>query len=149
MKTVTETQLSENALQSGIFWKRSGSCVSVWTVKPELFENDDVSVSDPAYPRERNWRDMLILHKMKYTSIQQGNTNVKCKNVYSLTGMINSEIYTNATSMSLDFVTTICRISLVPGQVALETERDSAIFTDDVTSKLARPGRLGTRLLVG
>lgn len=30
------------------------------TVKPELSENDDVSVLDPAHPRERKWQDLEI-----------------------------------------------------------------------------------------
>ena len=44
VKTVTE-----NAPQSGKFWKHRFR-VFVWTVKTELFENDDVTVLDPAYP---------------------------------------------------------------------------------------------------
>ena len=61
MKTVTE---------NATFWKRSPewnlfeNAIFVFPCgqgKTELFENDDVSVLDPVYPRERKWRDMVIL----------------------------------------------------------------------------------------
>jgi len=48
--------VTENALQSGNFWKLRFR-VFVWTMKTELFETDDVLVLDPAYcarkPREK------------------------------------------------------------------------------------------------
>jgi len=43
-----KTQLFENALQGGNFWKLRFR-VFVWTVKTELLENDDVTVLEPAY----------------------------------------------------------------------------------------------------
>ena len=74
--------LFENALQGGIFWKTPFSCFPVWQKKTELFENDDVSVLDPAYLRERKWRKMVILrsalHKaaMKYTRMPKACAKV-------------------------------------------------------------------------
>ena len=56
-KRYPKTQLSENVVI--VF-----QCLR-W--KPELFENDDVSVLDPAYPHERKWWERVIyvsaLHK--------------------------------------------------------------------------------------
>jgi len=51
-----KTQLFVNALQSGNLWKFRFR-VFVWTVKTELFENDDVTVLDPAYNARKPQKD--------------------------------------------------------------------------------------------
>ena len=50
MKTLSRVEVFEN----GVFVFTCGRG------KTELFENDDVSVLDSAYPREREWQEMVI-----------------------------------------------------------------------------------------